>query len=74
MPGDLLGEQVEGDAVVGDHRLAHGRHRLVQRRQQADGVDPDLVVVGLEAVCHQVGVGELVALAPPAAGNPTLKV
>ena len=51
------------------------RHRLVQGRQQAIVVDPDLVVVGLEA---RLPPGRSSANSspsrPPAAGNPTLKV
>ena len=59
--GHLLGQQVEGDAVVADHRLAHRADRAVQRGQHAVGADPDLVVVGVEAFGDDVGVAELVA-------------
>ena len=37
----------------------------MQRREQAIVVDPDLMVVGVEALRDQVGVAELVALATP---------
>src|SRR5215213_7600957 len=41
VPGHLLREQEEGDRVMGDHRLAHGRDRARQRRQQARRLDPE---------------------------------
>ena len=60
--GDLLAEQIEGDAVVADHRLAHRADRTVERGQHAVGADADLVVVGFEPLGDDVGVLELVAL------------
>ena len=60
--GHFLAEQVEGDAVVADHRLAHGADRAVERGQHPVGADADLVVVGAEALGDDVGVLELVAL------------
>ncbi len=60
--GDFLAEQVEGDAVVADHRFAHRADRPVEGGQHPLGADPDLVVIGLEALGHDVGVLELVAL------------
>ena len=59
--GHFLAEQVEGDAVVADHRLAHGADRAVERGQHALGADADLVVVGVETFGDDVGVAELVA-------------
>ena len=59
---DFLAEQVEGDAVVADHRFAHRADRAVQRGQHSVGADADLVVVGVEALGDDVGVLELVAL------------
>ena len=56
---DLLAEQVERDAVVADHRLAHRRDRRVDPGQQLRGVDLDPVVVGVEV------------LAPPASSTRT---
>ena len=62
----LLGEQVEGDAVVADHRLAHGADRRRRaRRQHRSVADPDLVVVGAETLGDDVRVPELVALRRP---------
>ena len=58
----LLAEQVEGDAVVADHRLAHRRDGAVARPgSEPLRADPDLVVVGAELLGDQVGVVELVA-------------
>jgi hypothetical protein len=59
--GHLLRQQVEGDTVVADHRLAHRRHRTGQGGQQPGVVDLDLVVIGAEVLSDQIGVGELVA-------------
>ena len=50
---DLLAEQVEGDRVVGDHRLAHRRDRRGQRVDQPVGADADLVVVRAELARHR---------------------
>ena len=58
---DFLAEQIEGDTVVADHRFAHRADRAVQSGQHPIGPDPDLVVIGLEALGHDVGVLELVA-------------
>ena len=60
--GDFLAEQIEGDAVVADHRLAHRADRAVERGQHPVGADADLVVIGVEALGDDVGVLELVAL------------
>ncbi len=60
--GHFLGQQIEGDAVVADHRLAHGADRTVERGQHPVGADADLMVVGVEALGDEVGVLELVAL------------
>lgn len=60
--GDLLAQQVERHAVVGDHRLAHRADRALQRGQHPGGVDADLVVVGAEPLGHDVGVDEFVTL------------
>ena len=49
---------------MGDHRLAHRPDRAGQRVEQLAAADADAVVVGREALGDQVGVGELVALAP----------
>ena len=59
--GHFLAEQIEGDAVVADHRLAHGADRTVERGQHAVGADADLMVVGAETLGDDVGVLELVA-------------
>ena len=60
--GHFLAEQVEGDAVVADHRLAHRADRAVERGQHPVGADADLMVVGVEALGDDVRVLELVAL------------
>ena len=60
--GDFLAEQVEGDAVVADHRLAHRADRPVEGGQHPVGSDADLVMIGVEALGHDVGVLEFVAL------------
>ena len=60
--GHFLAEQIEGDAVVADHRLAHGADRAVERGQHPVGADADLMVVGGETFGDDVGVLELVAL------------
>ena len=60
--GHFLGQQIEGDAVVADHRLAHGADRTVEGGQHAVGADADLMVVGAESLGDEVGVFELVAL------------
>ncbi len=60
--GHFLAEQIEGDTVVADHRFAHRPDRAVQRGQHPLGFDADLVMIGLEALGHDVGVLELVAL------------
>ena len=62
--GHLLGQQVERDAVVADHRLAHGADRAVEGGEHALGADADLMVVGVEPLGDEVGVLELVALDP----------
>ena len=59
--GHFLAEQIEGDAVVADHRLAHGADRTVQCGQHAVGADADLMVIGAETLGDDVGVLELVA-------------
>ena len=58
----FLAEQVEGDAVVADHRLTHRADRPVERGQHPVGPDADLVVVGVEALGDDVRPPELVAL------------
>ena len=58
----FLAEQVEGDAVVADHRLAHRADRPVERGQHPVGSDADLVMVGAEAFGHDVRPAEFVAL------------
>ena len=58
---DLLRQQVEGDAVVADHRLAHGGDRTVDAVEQTRRGDVDAVVVGAEVPRDLVGVLELVA-------------
>ncbi len=58
--GDLLRQQVEGDAVVADHRLAHRVDGRLDRGQQPVTGDPNLVMVGAEMVRNDVGVRELV--------------
>jgi hypothetical protein len=60
--GHFLGQQVEGDAVVTDHWLAHRGDRAVERGQHPVGADADLVMVGVEALGDDVGIPELVAL------------
>ncbi len=60
--GDQFGQQVEGDHVVTDHRLAHGGDRAVQGGGEAVGVHHQLVVVGGELLRDQIGVRELVTL------------
>ena len=60
--GDLLAEQIEGHAVMADHRFAHGADRAVEGRQHPVGADPDLVMIGVEAFGDDVGVAKLVAL------------
>ena len=62
MFGHFLAEQVEGDAVVADHRLAHRADRAVERGQHPVGADADLMVVGVEALGDDVGILEFVAL------------
>ena len=52
--GHFLAEQVEGDAVVADHRLAHRADRTVERGQHPVGSDADLVVIGAEALGDDV--------------------
>ena len=47
---DFLAQQIERDAVVADHRLAHRGDGGLERWQQVRGRDLQLVVVGLEAV------------------------
>lgn len=59
---NFLAEQVEGDAVVADHRLTHGADRAVERGQHPVGPDPDLMVIGPETLCDDVRPAELVAL------------
>ena len=54
-------QQVEGHAVVADHRLGHRRDRLVDGREQPVGVDEDLLVIRAELARDEVGVLELVA-------------
>ena len=60
--GHFLAEQVEGDAVVADHRLAHRADRPVERGQHPVGVDADLMVVGVEALGDDVRILEFVTL------------
>ena len=59
----LLREQVEGDRIVRDHRLAHRGDRAVQGREHPVGRHMDLVVVGLEDLGDHIGVAKFVALA-----------
>ena len=58
----FLAEQVEGHAVVADHRLAHRADRAVEGGQHPVGPDPDLMMVGAEAFGDDVRPPELVAL------------
>ena len=58
----FLAEQVEGDAVVADHRLAHRADRPVERGQHPVRSDADLMMIGVEAFGHDVGPPEFVAL------------
>ena len=59
---DFLAEQIEGDTVVADHRFAHRPDRAVQSGQHPFGADADLVMIGVEAFGHDVGVLEFIAL------------
>ena len=52
--GHFLAEQIEGDAVVADHRLTHRADRTIERGQHAVGSDADLVVIGAEALGDDV--------------------
>ena len=46
---------------MADHGLTHRPDAVVQRRQQAARVDPDLVMLGREVPGDDVGILELVA-------------
>src|SRR3546814_6767995 len=60
--GHRLGEEVEGDGVVAHHGLGHGGDRRIERGDDEIARDLDLVVIGGEALGHDVAVAELVAL------------
>ena len=54
MLGHLTREQVEGDHVVRDHRLAHRCNGVVERRDDLLVCYLDLVVVGAVLRGHKV--------------------
>ncbi|MNJ55535.1 hypothetical protein D3C77_510320 [compost metagenome] len=59
--GHLPRQQVEGNAVVADHRLAHGAESCRQLLDDLPLVDAQLMMTGAVMAGDQVGVLELVA-------------
>ncbi len=60
--GDLFAEQVEGHGVLAEHGLGHVVHRLGQAAEHFVVGDQELMMQGLVALNHPIGVFELVAL------------
>ncbi|MCY1528629.1 hypothetical protein D9M68_637410 [compost metagenome] len=58
---DFAGQQVEGDAVMADHRLAHGREGCRELIQHLVLVDAQLLMTCAVVVGDQVGEFELIA-------------
>ena len=58
---DFLGQQIEADGIVTDHRFRHGRDAAFKGRQQPfPAVHADLVMLCAKLIGNDVGISEFV--------------